>query len=200
LLAQPPRSWSLRVTRRNWNTSSVKLPTKEAAPSPSQVTSATRRLPESRWSVRSGATARCRLQPTPAYSDHGHFAGRLERAVKVNLMSAFLAAKHQIPAMLKQGKGSIIFMCTFVGYTVGLPGVCLRGEQIRAHRSDAGPRRGIRSAEHLGSRLSSPRPSTRPCTKPQMRPPSSKPMHEWVCVEARCVTRRAGAGGAVSRL
>ena len=29
-------------------------------------------------------------------------------ALKVNLTSAFLAAKHQIPAMLKQGKGSII--------------------------------------------------------------------------------------------
>src|SRR6185503_6369726 len=35
----------------------------------------------------------------------------------------FLAAKHQIPAMLKQGKGSIIFTSTFVGYTVGFPNV-----------------------------------------------------------------------------
>ena len=43
-------------------------------------------------------------------------------ALKVNLTSAFLAAKHQIPAMLKQGKGSIIFTSTFVGYTVGFPG------------------------------------------------------------------------------
>ena len=40
--------------------------------------------------------------------------------LKVNLTSAFLAAKHQIPAMLKQG--SIIFTSTFVGYTVGFPG------------------------------------------------------------------------------
>ena len=44
-------------------------------------------------------------------------------ALKVNLTSAFLAAKHQIPAMLKQGKGSIVFTSTFVGYTVGFPGV-----------------------------------------------------------------------------
>ena len=44
-------------------------------------------------------------------------------ALKVNLTSAFLAAKHQIPAMLKQGKGSIIFTSTFVGYTVGFPNV-----------------------------------------------------------------------------
>jgi NAD(P)-dependent dehydrogenase (short-subunit alcohol dehydrogenase family) len=44
-------------------------------------------------------------------------------ALKVNLTGAFLAAKHQIPAMLKQGKGSIIFTSTFVGYTVGFPGV-----------------------------------------------------------------------------
>jgi NAD(P)-dependent dehydrogenase (short-subunit alcohol dehydrogenase family) len=43
-------------------------------------------------------------------------------ALKVNLTSAFLAAKHQIPAMLKQGKGSIIFTSTFVGYSVGFPG------------------------------------------------------------------------------
>src|SRR5262245_53184359 len=43
--------------------------------------------------------------------------------LKVNLTSAFLAAKHQIPAMLKQSKGSIIFTSTFVGYTVGFPGV-----------------------------------------------------------------------------
>ena len=43
--------------------------------------------------------------------------------LKVNLTSAFLAAKHQIPAMMKQGKGSIIFTSTFVGYTVGFPGV-----------------------------------------------------------------------------
>jgi NAD(P)-dependent dehydrogenase (short-subunit alcohol dehydrogenase family) len=44
-------------------------------------------------------------------------------ALKVNLTSAFLAAKYQIPAMLKHGKGSIIFTSTFVGYTVGFPGV-----------------------------------------------------------------------------
>jgi hypothetical protein len=46
-----------------------------------------------------------------------------DEALKVNLTSAFLAAKHQIPVMLKQGKGSIIFTSTFVGYTVGFPGV-----------------------------------------------------------------------------
>jgi NAD(P)-dependent dehydrogenase (short-subunit alcohol dehydrogenase family) len=41
----------------------------------------------------------------------------------VNLTSAFLSAKHQIPAMLKQGGGSVIFTSTFVGYTVAFPGV-----------------------------------------------------------------------------
>lgn len=39
-----------------------------------------------------------------------------------NLTSAFLAAKHQIPAMLARNGGSIIFTSTFVGYTAGLPG------------------------------------------------------------------------------
>jgi len=38
-----------------------------------------------------------------------------------NLTSAFLAAKHQLPVMLKQGRGSLIFTSTFVGYTVALP-------------------------------------------------------------------------------
>ncbi len=40
-----------------------------------------------------------------------------------NLTSAFLGAKHQIPAMLKSGGGSIVFTSTFVGHTVGFPGV-----------------------------------------------------------------------------
>lgn len=41
--------------------------------------------------------------------------------LQTNLTSAFLGAKHQIPAMLKQGGGSLIFTGTFVGYTVGFP-------------------------------------------------------------------------------
>ena len=44
-------------------------------------------------------------------------------ALAVNLTSAFLGAKHQIPALLKQGGGSIIFTSTFVGYIDSFPGV-----------------------------------------------------------------------------
>jgi NAD(P)-dependent dehydrogenase (short-subunit alcohol dehydrogenase family) len=44
-------------------------------------------------------------------------------ALAVNLTSAFLGAKHQIPAMLRQGGGSIIFTSTFVGHTAAFPGV-----------------------------------------------------------------------------
>jgi NAD(P)-dependent dehydrogenase (short-subunit alcohol dehydrogenase family) len=44
-------------------------------------------------------------------------------ALAVNLTSAFLGAKHQIPAMLRQGGGSIIFTSTFVGYSIGFPGL-----------------------------------------------------------------------------
>jgi len=40
-----------------------------------------------------------------------------------NLTSAFLGAKHQIPAMVARGGGSLIFTSTFVGYTVGFPGM-----------------------------------------------------------------------------
>lgn len=45
------------------------------------------------------------------------------RTLDVNLTSAFLAAKYQIPAMVTRGGGSLIFTSTFVGYTAGFPGV-----------------------------------------------------------------------------
>lgn len=40
-----------------------------------------------------------------------------------NLTSAFLGAKHQVPAMVERGGGSLIFTSTFVGHTVGMPGM-----------------------------------------------------------------------------
>lgn len=44
-----------------------------------------------------------------------------EDTLRVNLTSAFLAAKHQIPAMLRRGGGSLVFTSTFVGYSAGIP-------------------------------------------------------------------------------
>jgi NAD(P)-dependent dehydrogenase (short-subunit alcohol dehydrogenase family) len=44
-------------------------------------------------------------------------------AIDVNLTSAFFAARHQIPAMLARGGGSLIFTSTFVGHTAGFPGM-----------------------------------------------------------------------------
>ncbi|MBL9033745.1 MAG: SDR family oxidoreductase [Rhodospirillaceae bacterium] len=44
-------------------------------------------------------------------------------AIDTNLTAAFLGARHQIPAMLRRGGGSLIFTSTFVGHTAGLPGV-----------------------------------------------------------------------------
>ncbi|EKF17741.1 SDR family oxidoreductase [Nitratireductor pacificus] len=44
--------------------------------------------------------------------------------METNLGSAFLAAKHQIPAMRRRGQGSLIFTSSFVGYqTAGMPGM-----------------------------------------------------------------------------
>ncbi|MET0858750.1 MAG: SDR family oxidoreductase [Telluria sp.] len=43
--------------------------------------------------------------------------------VDTNLTSAFLGAKYQIPAMINRGGGSIIFTSTFVGHTIGFPGM-----------------------------------------------------------------------------
>lgn len=56
--------------------------------------------------------------PTPGVSEAG-----FNDALATNLTSAFLGAKHQIPAMLAGGGGSVIFTSTFVGYTCAFPGV-----------------------------------------------------------------------------
>jgi NAD(P)-dependent dehydrogenase (short-subunit alcohol dehydrogenase family) len=57
------------------------------------------------------------MGPTPEVSTAGW-----RETLDVNLTSAFLAAKHQLPAMRARGGGSLIFTSTFVGHTVGLPG------------------------------------------------------------------------------
>ncbi|NHZ63736.1 SDR family oxidoreductase [Massilia genomosp. 1] len=49
--------------------------------------------------------------------------GAWNAILATNLSSAFLCAKYQIPAMLKRGGGSLIFTSSFVGHTVGFPGM-----------------------------------------------------------------------------
>jgi len=44
-------------------------------------------------------------------------------ALQTNLTAAFYGAKHQIPAMLQNGGGSVLFTSTFVGHTIGFPGM-----------------------------------------------------------------------------
>ncbi len=46
-----------------------------------------------------------------------------QETLDINLSSAFFGAKYQIPAMLARGSGSLIFTSTFVGHTVGFPGL-----------------------------------------------------------------------------
>jgi len=58
------------------------------------------------------------MGPTTGISEQGW-----TEALNTNLTSAFLGAKHQIPAMLKTGSGSIIFTSTFVGHSFAFPGV-----------------------------------------------------------------------------
>lgn len=58
------------------------------------------------------------MGPTPDVSVAGW-----RETLDINLTSAFLAAKYQIPAMLARGGGSLIFTSTFVGYTAGFPGM-----------------------------------------------------------------------------
>lgn len=50
-------------------------------------------------------------------------AGNWRKVMAVNLDSGFFAAKHQIPALRKRGGGSIVFTSSFVGHTIGLPGM-----------------------------------------------------------------------------
>jgi NAD(P)-dependent dehydrogenase (short-subunit alcohol dehydrogenase family) len=45
------------------------------------------------------------------------------RTLDVNLTSAFLGARHQVPAMLARGGGSLIFTSSFVGHTAAFPGM-----------------------------------------------------------------------------
>lgn len=50
-------------------------------------------------------------------------SGNWNKVIGANLTAAFFAAKHQIPALLKAGGGSIVFTSSFVGHTIGLPGM-----------------------------------------------------------------------------
>ncbi|MAP95448.1 MAG: short-chain dehydrogenase [Ponticaulis sp.] len=46
-----------------------------------------------------------------------------QTVMSTNLTSCYFAAKYQLPAMTEASKGSIVFTSSFVGHTVGLPGM-----------------------------------------------------------------------------
>lgn len=50
-----------------------------------------------------------------------------EKVIATNLTAAYLGARHQIPAMLRGGGGSIVFTGSFVGVSTGLPGMTAYG-------------------------------------------------------------------------
>lgn len=58
------------------------------------------------------------LGPVPAMDQ-----ANWREVMAVNLDSAFHAARHQLPALKAAGGGSIVFTGSFVGHTVGLPGM-----------------------------------------------------------------------------
>ncbi|MEP7001035.1 MAG: SDR family oxidoreductase [bacterium] len=43
--------------------------------------------------------------------------------IETNLTGAFLGAKYQVPAMIARGGGSLVFTSSFVGHSVGMPGM-----------------------------------------------------------------------------
>ncbi|HWB74758.1 MAG TPA: SDR family NAD(P)-dependent oxidoreductase, partial [Nannocystaceae bacterium] len=69
-------------------------------------------------------------------------------ALRVNLTAAFFAAKHQIPALSDRGGGSLVFTSTFVGHTVGMPGMAAYSASkagvlglVQSLAAELGPRR-----------------------------------------------------------
>ncbi|MBB6486333.1 SDR family oxidoreductase [Rhizobium lusitanum] len=50
-----------------------------------------------------------------------------QNTLTTNLTSAYLGARSQIPAMLSRGGGAIVFTSTFVGTSVGIPGMAAYG-------------------------------------------------------------------------
>lgn len=49
------------------------------------------------------------------------------QVIEANLTAAFLGAQHQIPAMLAGRGGALVFTASFVGNSVGLPGMAAYG-------------------------------------------------------------------------
>ena len=83
------------------------------------------------------------LQPTNEVD-----ARAWEEALRVNLTAAFFAAKHQIPALSDRGGGSLVFTSTFVGHTVGMPGMAAYSASkagvlglVQSLAAELGPRR-----------------------------------------------------------
>ena len=50
-----------------------------------------------------------------------------QQTLTTNLTAAYLGARSQIPAMLARGGGSIVFTSSFVGTSVGIPGMAAYG-------------------------------------------------------------------------
>ena len=58
------------------------------------------------------------LGPLPAMAEEDW-----AEVIDTNLSGAFHAARHQIPALQRRGGGALLFTSSFVGHTVGLPGM-----------------------------------------------------------------------------
>jgi NAD(P)-dependent dehydrogenase (short-subunit alcohol dehydrogenase family) len=61
--------------------------------------------------------------PGPMVPTHTVAPADWDEVIGTNLTAAFLGAKHQVPALVERGGGSLIFTSSFVGHTAGLPGM-----------------------------------------------------------------------------
>ena len=80
-----------------------------------------------------------------------------DATMATNLTSAFLGAKYQIPAMLARGKGSLIFVSSFVGYTVAMPGAATYAASKAGQIGLMKALRRIRTARHSRQRTAAGR-------------------------------------------
>ncbi len=126
-----------------------------------------------------------------------------QEAIDVNLTGAFLGAKYQLAAMLERGGGSLIFTSSFVGNTVGFPGMAAYAAAkagvvglVQVIAAEFGAR-GIRANAILAGGTDTP---MNHANAPDAAPETRGYVEKSPCPEAPRRARGDRASGAIPRL